>query len=229
MYDMKNLQDIYHRLSDEVSRYIYEKRLLYSITGDDVYLKHMIHWLMDRYGENDVMNRLLSWISQKDNRKIVVFGAGFAGSQIAGILSFHEIKVYCICDNDKNKHGKNIQGYRIHAPSELTAIKDACVVIGVNKHQGEVRQQLMDMGISDDDIFDPGKEWWLGVGVQYFEDYFCPSGKNEAFVDGGALDGEDSIRFVIAPMDTAEVEPAGTAPEITSELTAHLLRFVRLS
>lgn len=70
------------------------------------------------------------------------------------------------------------------------------VIIGVNSCVKEIFKQLISLGIGQEHIFVPDKQWWIGATPQYFDPEILSPGMNEVFVDGGSLDGSDSLNFI---------------------------------
>ena len=75
-------------------------------------------------------------------------------------------------------------------------MEDCLVVIGTNSCEEEIKQQLSGMNVAEDRIFIPDKLWWLGKYPQYFDQEIMKLHRNESFIDGGSLDGKDSIEFI---------------------------------
>ena len=190
-----DIKKIYDSLQDEQSRIIFEKRLMFSLSGDIRHIHSMIDIETDRYKEDDVMYRLLEWLDSR-RKKVVVFGSGFAGYEIISILRQKNIDVLCFVDNDSKLWGSEKYGIKIKDPDELRNIENVAVIIGTNNNTDEIKKQLLSIGIEEKNLFVPKTQWWLGKYRQYFDPYICIPNKNEVFVDGGAFDGEDTVRFM---------------------------------
>lgn len=191
----EQIKGIYDRLEDKISQDIFEKRLLYSLSGDKKYIHEMVFSEMKRYGNEDIMAKALEWADRQD-RPVVVFGAGFAGTQIAEIFRIVGKRAVCFADNNSRLWETERQGLKIYDPRFISDRNDCCVVIGMNAGVPEVYQQLQDMGIEKFRIFVPEKAWWLGTEAQYFDHDIMRAHAHESFVDGGALDGNDSREFI---------------------------------
>lgn len=185
---------IYDHLADDVSKFIFAKRLEYSLTSDKENIDAIVQYEMNRYGMLDVMNRCISWIKEKGIDSVSVFGAGFAGSQIAHILKLNNIDVVRFYDNDVTKCGKEFCGAEICLPKNI--IPNEFIILGVNSHVDEIILQLKEYINIDTHIFVPDRQWWIGNKQQYFDNDIVVAGENEVFVDGGSFDGQDSINFV---------------------------------
>lgn len=192
MNELHLIKKIYDKMADEVSKKIFIRRLQYSITSDLLYIDKLVDSEMLRYGENDILNLLLEWLNAKAN-EVVLFGAGVAGEHIMHALSRRGIKISYIADNNKDLWGEYKNNVKIISPDNID--ENANIIIGVNKCAEEIYRQLCDMGHLKDNIFLANKCWWLGGERQYFDSEIVVPSKSEVFVDGGALDGEDTIKF----------------------------------
>jgi len=191
MSGYEEIRNVFESFEDIQSKFIFEKRLMYSLSKDYRYINEMVISEMKRYDKDDIMMRLLNWICDK---QVWIFGAGFAGSQIIHTLMLKDMKVCGIVDNDTNKWGKRIFNIEIKSPKEIQ--KDDYVIIGTNASRIEIKKQLIDIGVKQEHIFVPDKLWWLGRDCQYFDSDVIKSIGQEVFIDGGALDGGDSINFI---------------------------------
>ena len=146
-----------------------------------------------RYKSDDQMYNLIKWLETRAGKNIV-FGGGFAGYQIIEVLKCFNISVDAICDNNRLLWGTIRYGVQVISPNELAKLSNANVVVGVNSRVQEITEQLKNLGITQN-VYIPAKEWWLGKYKQYFDTDIIRFVENEVFVDGGALDGQDTIRF----------------------------------
>ncbi len=187
------IKEIYTHLQDDVSREIFLKRLRYSLSGEIDAVMEMVDAEIWRYGIQDIMFCLFRWLAGK-TEKVIVFGAGFAGYQICSVLHRHSVKISSIADNDRSLWGSSRDGIGIISPADID--KDSQVIIGINSCVPEIFKQLVALGIGGDQIFVPHKQWWLGRYPQYFDPEILQPQKGEVFIDGGALDGGDSLHFI---------------------------------
>ena len=190
-----DLKRIYEAISDEQSRYIFIQRLNYSLTGRQAFIRDMIQHEIKYYSNADQMFQLISWLNDKTG-KIILFGGGFAGYQIASTLADYDFFVDYICDNNSSLWGKKRFDIEVISPKKLATFDERIVVIvGVNSGRENVIQQLKDIGCINN-VFIPYKDWWLGPYYQYFDEEILPKPvADEVFIDGGALDGGDTRRF----------------------------------
>lgn len=193
----KQLKKIYDALQDDESKMIFEKRCKFSLCENMEPIHEMVQSLIWQYRESDQMYNLLQWLKDKKKEYIVVFGAGFAGREIVETLPIYGMNVSYICDNDLSIVGENRYGKEIISIGRLNEIKDdAVVILGTNLYAKEIQRQLEEMKFPLDSIYFPYKEWWLGKERQYFDSQIMKPERREAFIDGGAYKGEDTIAFM---------------------------------
>ncbi len=95
---IEQTRSVYEKLQDDYSRFIYEERLLYSLTGN---LEHMNK--VSRSVLNiSVLNKIMEKIS-KINDKLIVRGAGNDYWVIKEMFPDFDFKYFC--DNDPSKIG----------------------------------------------------------------------------------------------------------------------------
>ena len=187
------INSIYEKLEDDSSKMIFEKRLEYSISKKQSLIDDMVCHEMKRYGELDILNRCLKWLLNFNVQKISIFGAGFAGSQIAHILRLNGIEIEKVYDNNRSKWNRFCYGVNVSSPDYINGSE--YVIIGTNDFRNEILLQIQNAGVENDHIFIPDKSWWLGDQPQYFDNNIMKSKEKEIFIDGGSLDGGDSIEF----------------------------------
>lgn len=196
MNRFETLKNIYDHFQDDASKAIFGHRLIYSISGKKSELDDMIMEEMTRYGSDDIVNRCLQWINSMNEHGagVSIFGAGFAGRQILNVLRLYDVKVNRLYDNANRLWGRRIHGCEICAPDCLS--DGELIILGVNFFRIEILDQLEQLGVRTENIFIPDGLWWMGEYCQYFDKEFMIPSENEVFIDGGALDGEDSLNFI---------------------------------
>lgn len=93
LVDMNIMRDIYAHMGDEYLKDMFGNRLLYSLTGDNKYIKNVIK--MTKEG-TEFYHKL-----EDENRKKVIFGAGTWGQE--KVRSYPDIKFECFADNNAGK------------------------------------------------------------------------------------------------------------------------------
>lgn len=187
------VKQIYGNLQDDASRNIFIRRLVYALTGNKKEIDKIVLDEMKRYGQDDIVNRLIIWLKDREGA-VNIFGAGFAGRQIVHALQINGIAVGKIYDNNPKLWGKDVFGCQIHKPDKPDS--EEAIVLGVDYHREDILSQLINMGVRRSDIFIPDCLWWLGKYKQYFDEEIITPGTHEIFVDGGSLDGHDSVNFI---------------------------------
>ena len=112
MAGFDQVKKIYEKLEDKISLDIFFIFFLFSLSRDENYIKKMVCSEMKRYGSDDVMTRLLQWTDIK-NKPLIIFRAGFAGAQIAGVLLSEGREVKCFADNNMELWGKKQHGLEV--------------------------------------------------------------------------------------------------------------------
>lgn len=87
---------------------------------------------------------------------IVVFGCGQLGEFVPALLDLNGIdKIEAHCDNNSNLWGKDLQGKPIISPTQaLLDFPQGTYLIANKAHRQEIKEQLMTMGISADNIYE---------------------------------------------------------------------------
>lgn len=189
------ISSIYEKLDDQRSRDIFIKRLNYSLSKDKGYIEQIVCSEMEVQKEKDVIKKCEAWIKAKNINTVSVFGAGFAGFQIVTALSLLGINVEKVYDNNEKKWGQKYADIPICSPNAIKATEH--IILGVNYYREAILHQLLENGISENNIFIPDTLWWLGEYHQYFDMEIVKPANHEVFIDGGSLDGGDSRNFVV--------------------------------
>lgn len=178
---------IFEYLSDDMSKFIFQNRILYSCTADKRKIQDIVLYSVENGRRiNDLM---------KSSNKVCVFGAGTWGREIAEIWN-EEIAFFV--DNDKEKAGKTICGIHIFLPEEkLDSNFDGIVIIATRLFYEKIYGQIISMGIKEECIINVGKMLDELSHKQYFDlgDNLLIF-KNEIFVDAGCFDGNTTLDFI---------------------------------
>lgn len=88
--------------------------------------------------------------------KVIIYGAGSAGLDIANCLKLHEVEILCFCDQ-KPSYGAKLMGLEVISPEELIQNhKNTFIVIGVQRYKCEIfkflkEQKFTRVGIIEND------------------------------------------------------------------------------
>ncbi len=181
-----SISQIYNRIKDEQSQYIFENRIMYSLTGDFKYIRKIV--LRTLKGKE-----LYDTIFQaQSKRPVYVYGAGIKGRKIVSI--FNDIKWAGFID--KNKTGSEV-GLEIHNINYLLDQDDCLVVISNQDNPWEIKRKLISLGMDGDRLlvlrdYDNEEDMYFDNTV--FTSFFHDTAN--AFVDVGCFDGSDVERYI---------------------------------
>lgn len=198
---MKATDEVLSYLEDEESKFIYQKKVEYSETGNFECIQEIAkrYLPMRKGGEYspELENKMIDLL--KDKKNIIIFGCGASGKRIFDLLMMHGIAAECFVDNDSKKIGE-YRGIAIRHPQEID-YRDVDAVVISQTYQfyvEQIHEQLEKLGVA--------KNTFLINYIDYaardfqWEQYFDPNiikfGEKEIFVDAGALNLYTSKRFV---------------------------------
>ena len=188
-------RNVYAHLNDEISRKIFEAKILYASTGDVGYITGLESKYRNLNSDMQVYVEKL----QKGSH-CLIYGAGRAGHYLAGRFRRFGVKVDAFIDPDESKGPVDKEtGIKVITEKELSENKalygDKTFIISfsVKSAADEVKKRLMEeIGISEKNIRMGIFDWRYNQG-QYF-DFFEPK-ENEVFVDCGCFDGSTCYNF----------------------------------
>ena len=231
-------RNVYAHLNDEISKKIFEAKIMYASTGDVGYITGLESKYRNLNSDMQVYVEKL-----RKGSHCLIYGAGRAGHYLAGRFKQFGVVVDCFVDPDESLGPVDQQtGIKVITDKELSENKsvygDKTFVISYSKKPvaDEVKKRLIDeIGISEKNICSGIFDWRNNQG-QYF-DYF-EAGENEVFVDCGCFDGATCYNFagwcghkgfehiysfeadpknyakskeILAPLGKCELFPYGTA------------------
>lgn len=199
------INTIYTKLQDEESRFIFQKRLQYSLDNADARPIRDIA-VRDGYDGEGTVRTLIINSEEYRERDIVIFGAVRIGEIAKMTLVGYGLKrVVAFCDNDKNKQGDIVGGLPVISVEEsCKSYSKAVYLVMAVYHFEEIKEQLLDLGISEDNIF----IWEMRTdvyGLQYFDKKIISDHLGGVFIDGGCFNLEDSIQFLSLFPDAKKV------------------------
>ena len=197
------LEKVYSWLEDEESRKIFDARLSFVFTGNQWEFYDRLASI--RGGQLYFQPELDTFMKDKHERQIVLYGAGRDGRTYARLLSGCGYRVRCFCDTDRSRRGEKIDGLDVITPEELFMLSEPCVVIiASSKNAKQIYSYLCKFIYHRDEIAASTKhEIFLPGGMPYIDsylpnqyfDFFQPTAR-EVFVDCGAYNGGTSVQFV---------------------------------
>ena len=190
----KAIKEIYTSLSDDLSKTIFENRLLFSHISDYKFIDNII----DAVSKNDGKN-----ISDFLNfGKVVVYGADAMGVRYA---AYHSDNILAFCDKNIEKQKMKICNKPVISPAELKDKFPNATIVITTVHEmtaQEIKNELIGMGFLEKDInivtaFQCARDGVKLFVPQYFDNTIIPaSNKNEVFVDAGCLNFSTSLDFI---------------------------------
>lgn len=189
---INEIQMIYDRLADGVSKEIFVNRLSYNLTGHLGSLRNMIRTASGGKGFQERLDEAVSV-----GRKICIFGTGTWGKSI--FASNPDVDFCCFVDNNKERCGKECMGIPvIHFEDWIERKDPMTVIIAAKLYHEEIYSQLKEHRIPDEWIINAGQMIDEANKIQYFDLAELKKHKieNEIFVDVGAFDGQSSVMFV---------------------------------
>lgn len=184
---LEEMKEIYGRLSDQTSRDIFEARLLYSISGDYMYLGK----LFGCSGLYGTIRRML----ENDPKEKVIFGMGVFGKVLVEAYQ-EEFGFAGFLDNHRDIPYKDLQPLTL--PEVAGKHGSVTVYISVRNGFTEIKKQLLDAGMEEKDIVCIGETVLRSEEeLQYFDLEVLGECRNEkeVFIDGGCYDGQTAVRF----------------------------------
>lgn len=183
---MEQIREIYGLLGDDLSKEVWGRRLLYSLTGDARCIREIIC-------SRDVGNAMYCRMKNTDKSR-VIFGAGEIGKKL--LHFFDDIEFECFVDN---KHaGKVCEGLPVVDIQTLKSkYNDSLIIISTAKYQKEILSQLIEEGFKEENIVNIGEEYEKLNHLQYFDlpELEQNIKSKEVFVDGGCYDGTNVKEF----------------------------------
>ena len=188
-------RNVYAHLNDEISKKIFEAKIMYASTGDVGYITGLESKYRNLNSDMQVYVEKL-----RKGSHCLIYGAGRAGHYLAGRFKQFGVVVDCFVDPDESLGPVDQQtGIKVITDKDLSVNKslygDKTFVISYSKKPvaDEVKKRLIDeIGISEKKICSGIFDWRNNQG-QYF-DYF-ETGENEVFVDCGCFDGATCYNF----------------------------------
>ena len=195
------VKNIYDHLQDEQSKFIFENRLLYSLTEDRAYVLRNI--TMQRSGTLPNARELDKIVEfcKSHMDEIVVYGLGNDFQTLQSL--YPDFPVQRLCDGDERKQKSGWKGIPVMSPRELLKLKnEVYVAISSYLHCEEIRSFLQKHGFSKERIIDIGAVMY-GGGIdvsrhllQYFDKEIMMPQEDEVFIDGGCFDCDTDREFI---------------------------------
>lgn len=178
----EDIKKLYTSLNDEKSK----KNFIYRVlAGIEENYEHIAQMIKDNCRQTDAYT-IGDWYTDKDRdkKKIIIYGAGWAGYWRVDANNYLGVDFYAFCDSDEKKIGTEFLGKRIISPKELIEEhKDAYVLIETYSNNEEIYNFLISNGFPKEQIMEHSD-----YGIQYFNYDQMKFGEHEVMVDGGCYD-----------------------------------------
>ncbi len=189
-------RNVHAHLNDEISKKIFEAKIMYASTGDVGYITGLESKYRNLNSDMQVYVEKL----QKGSH-CVIYGAGVAGHYLAGRFKRFGVKIDAFVDQDESKGPVDAEtGIKVITEKDLceniSFYCDKTIVVSypVKPVADEIRKRLIeDIGIDEKNIRMGIFDWRNNQG-QYFD--FFEAKENEVFVDCGCFDGATCYNFV---------------------------------
>ena len=186
---LNNSRKVYQRLSDDYSRLLFEKRCMFSLTGDYRYILDIINSMPQKKTVDEMMRKM---DSVKD--KLIVWGAG----NDYGIMKrlYPEWEFICFVDRVEEKQKSGFAGKSVISPEAFyEKYSDCYVAVNSTGSFKEIADDLRGHGISEERIINLGEQYYDIYHKQYFDPEIISFRPDEVFIDGGAFDGSTARMF----------------------------------
>ena len=179
-----NLQEIYMALGDELSRQIFEYRILYSISKDKEYIRKLVR-------TNSHINAVFEKIEGLKG-DLVIYGAGEWGKTLIDL--FPNIKWKCFLD--ARPQNDTVAGIPVISVDDfLSSYNNEWVIISSRKYRHEMEEKAYKGGIPKDKVISIGMLLESLMQSQYFDLECLPANQSGIFVDVGAMDAQTSVNY----------------------------------
>lgn len=182
--DMSVLQQIYSKIDDELSREVFNYRLMQNISrGEEK------KWVAKLVHSNETISRFYTQLAEcKDD--IVIYGAGIRGQRLA--IATPELKWKCFIDANSDRTEFN--GIPIIEPQYfLSRYNGEVVVITSDLYATEMENLLKVNNVPKEKIFLYGVVLNKAMVEQYFDVPNFPYSDEEIFVDLGCYDAMTDV------------------------------------
>jgi len=177
-------------LQDDISRFIFDRRLLYAITGDGVYINQIIASLPQKKELDQAVEKC-----REHADRLVVWGVGNDLLILLGLYPDFPVKYFC--DRDEHKQQNGWRGFPVISPEELAGKKDEIyVAVNTSAYQEEIVKFLKEQGFAEDRMINLGYIMNSLLSAQYFDADIMSPQEGEVFIDGGCFDCSTDKAFI---------------------------------
>lgn len=186
---IKNIEQLYEKMTDEISKKIFVNRFLLSITRNYLYMKEVI--LCTEGGR-----RLDEVIHSKKDSPQYIYGAGIRGRRLVELFPDIEWKGFI----DKNRSKEDYCDIKIISLDYFAKVYTRGTTIFVSNmfETKDIVEDLLEKGIAFADIYLLNDFDQEGMKDMYFPSECIGEfvRKDRAFIDVGCYDGKDSLDYM---------------------------------
>lgn len=189
------IKQINEKLIDEESKRVFASRVLYSLTGDETHLYNLGKEFRQSVLQSQEWMNFIKMLHEHERKNgLVLYGAGAFGRKMIDMTD--GVQWHLVIDKDPNS--EELLGIPLMRVSDYLA--EGCqesIVLPSKRHYEEMKNHLIDNGVSKDRIIDGTVLYDLTEGKQYFDLEFLPHvDGTEVFADVGSCDGMSSVQFM---------------------------------
>lgn len=139
-----------------------EKKINRSTIGDDYLCTYELLDDRDQFIESAVEHQrrgvddlkiICGLLSEVIGRNTVIFGCGPKGGALLKILSYADVEISCLCDNDEELQNMISNNIVVRSPQEAVQMyPDDIFIIPRWKHRSEMKEQLLELGLDERNI-----------------------------------------------------------------------------
>lgn len=178
---------VYQSLEDELSRNIFEKRMIYNMTKTKNSLDELCKYNGPLAIDEHIPKLKKIFESNFFNKAVptILYGAGEYGEILLNEFINNDIDNIIFCDKNADKI-KEIKNFKVITPTELIdKYKDNKIVITSYQYSEEIYQFLIEHDFTEKNIV----KYEICNYMQYFETDIIKLSEEEIFIDAGVLDG----------------------------------------
>ena len=189
MVDLDFTKTFYNMLEDDESRFIYEKRVMLSLTDDARYVDDIIEGVIDKSSLDEMIKA-----ARRVSDKLAIRGTGNEFYTLMRLYPDFEFELFVDRDPMRIAEGEFYEHKVVSVDEFYSDYADYYVLVCSSAFAGDIVDELKSHGIDDEQILNFGGLWQ--TGVQYFDTDIIKPIAHEVFVDGGCYDGTTVRNFV---------------------------------
>lgn len=186
---MNKVRNIRGHLQDKESKFIFDNRLLFGLTGDYKYIENIISTLPQKIELDKAVDKCKQLIDQ-----LVIYGAGNDLLILSAL--YPDFKFRYLCDKDEQKQKNGWNGIPVMSPEKLIEQKDMYVAVNTSAYEKEIVEYLLDNGFAKEKIINLGVITDSLYSAQYFDDDIMSPEEDEVFIDGGCYNCSTDEAFI---------------------------------